>query len=110
MLSKDPNSVKALFRRAVARNHLGMEEEALVDLQKALILDPNNAPVKAEIAKSKKQIAAANKKDKGKYGNMFSKGVSLYDDKATPVVPDKTATVHSASSPSNPQVRGGSEY
>ena len=75
---------------------MGLPEEALEDLTSALVLDPENKAVKAEIAKAKKLIADANKKAKTVYGNFFSK-VSVYDDKAAPVVP--------GSDPNNPKVR-----
>jgi peptidylprolyl isomerase len=89
-LNKDPNNLKALYRRGLARNHLGLAEEALVDLTHALELDPENKPVKNEIAKAKKMILEAKKKTKAMYGNMFSK-ISVYDDKQAPVA----AIVHS---------------
>ncbi|CAE7362157.1 cyp41 [Symbiodinium microadriaticum] len=83
-LSKDPSNVKALYRRGVARNHLGLNEEALVDLEEALRIDPENKPVKLEIAKARKAIKDAKKKAKATYGNMFAK-ISMYDDKEAPV-------------------------
>jgi cyclophilin family peptidyl-prolyl cis-trans isomerase len=92
-LGKDPNNVKALYRRGLARNHLGLPEEALVDLNRALELDADNKPVKVEIVNAKKQIAEAKKKAKAAYGNMFSK-ISVYDDKALPLISD----------PNNPKV------
>jgi peptidylprolyl isomerase len=85
-LKKDPNNVKGLYRRGVARNHLGLSEEACEDLMKALEIDPDNKAVKIELAKAKKAIADAKKKTKAIYGNFFSK-VSVYDDKALPIVP-----------------------
>lgn len=45
-LNKDPNNLKALYRRGLARNHLGLAEEALSDLTHALSLDPENKSVK----------------------------------------------------------------
>lgn len=42
----DPQNVKALFRRGLARNHLGLPDEAIVDLSRALEVDPTNKPVK----------------------------------------------------------------
>lgn len=42
-LSKDPKNVKALYRRGVARIHIGSLEEALEDLNLALSLDPGSA-------------------------------------------------------------------
>lgn len=96
VLLKDPNNVKGLYRRGVARGHMGMSDEALIDLNHALSLDPTNKDVKAEIAKVKKDISDAKKKEKAAFGGFFSK-VNMYDDKAElPVVP--------GSSPDNPKV------
>jgi len=85
-LSKSPNNVKGLYRRGVARNHMGLAEEALVDLNAAYKLDATNKAVVMEIKKAKASIAAANKKAKAAYSGMFNKK-SLYDDKAAVVVP-----------------------
>lgn len=85
-LSKDSTNIKALYRRGLSRNHLGLYEEALEDLNMALTLDSENKPVKNEILKAKKHIADAKKKEKSIYGNLFSK-MSVYDDKELPVVP-----------------------
>lgn len=95
VLKKDPQNVKALYRRGLSRNHLGLSEEALVDLNAALSVDGGNVAVKQEIAKAKKAISEANKKTKSMYSNFFSK-VSVYDDKEAPVVP--------GSSQNNPKV------
>lgn len=86
VLKRDAQNVKALYRRGLARNHLGLSDEALVDLNEAQILDPENKSVKLEIAKAKKSIAEANKKTKAAFSNFFSK-VSMYDDKEAPVIP-----------------------
>lgn len=94
VLKKDPKNVKSLYRRGLARNHMGMSEEALEDLNAAVAIDPDNKPIAIEIAKAKKAIADAKKKAKQTYGNMFSK-ISVYDDKAV-LVP--------GSDPSNPKV------
>jgi peptidylprolyl isomerase len=89
-LNKDPSNVKALYRRGLAKNHMGSPEEALEDLKKALELDPANNPVKLEIQKAKKAIQDAKAKTKAAYSNVFSK-VSMYDDKPAPVVPGLSA-------------------
>ena len=86
VLKKEPNNIKALYRRGLSRVHLGLAEEALNDLTAALKHDPENKAVKVEIVKAKKLIAEANKKAKSVYGNMFSK-ISVYDDKEVPVIP-----------------------
>ena len=90
-LGKDPKNVKAIFRRASARNHLGLAEEALEDLKAAIAIDPENKPVIAEMKKAKASIASAKKKAKAAYSGMFGKGASIYDDKAAPVVPGLSA-------------------
>jgi len=89
-LEIEPENVKALYRRGVARNSLGLSEEALIDLNTALSLDADNKSVKVEIAKAKKNIANARKKEKATFGGFFSK-VSMYDDKELPVVPGSGA-------------------
>lgn len=85
VLKEDANNVKALYRRGVARNNLGLPDEALVDLKAALALDPTNANVKIELAKSRKSIADAKAKSKAAYSGMFSK-ISVYEDKAVPTM------------------------
>ena len=57
-----------------------------MDLNAAAKLDPENKPVRAEIATAKKLIAEGKKKDKALYGNIFNK-ISVYDDKAVPFIP-----------------------
>lgn len=94
-LGKSADNVKGLYRRAVARNHMGMHDEALVDLKQVIALDSGNKPAANEMAKAKNAIKTAAAKAKKAYGGMFSK-LSVYDDKATPVVPGL--------SPDNPKV------
>jgi len=45
----DPKNAKAYYRRGVAMNKLGDCENALIDLQKAADLDPNNPLIKEEL-------------------------------------------------------------
>ena len=85
VLKLEPDNVKALYRRGLARNHSGLADEALEDLNRALSKEPENKSVKLEIQKSKKMIIEAKKKAKAAYGSMFSK-ISVYDDKEAPVV------------------------
>lgn len=86
VLKRDPNNVKGLYRRAVARNHLGLCDEAHADLIHLLQLDPTNSAAKIELEKAKKKIQLSKEKSKKAYGNFFSK-LSVYDDKKGPVNP-----------------------
>lgn len=96
VLAQDPNNVKGLYRRGVARNHMGDPERALEDLLVAMEVDPTNNPVKMEIQKAKKMIQDAKAKAKAAYGNVFNK-LSVYDDKPKLVAAP-------GSSPDNPKV------
>ena len=84
-LSKGDN-VKGLYRRAVARNHMGLHDEALDDLKACLARDPENKPAQVEQVKAKKAIADARKKEKAAYGGMFGK-TDLYAEKPVVEVP-----------------------
>lgn len=64
VLKRDAYNVKALYRRGVARNQIGLADEALADLNLALTLDSENKAVMTELNKSKKLIADAKKKEK----------------------------------------------
>lgn len=90
VLKKDPKNIKALYRRGLSRNKLGLFEEAIEDLNSVILIDPTNNPAKLEIVKAKKSIIDAKKKEKAIYSNMFSK-VSVYDDKEDVVVPGLAA-------------------
>ncbi|CAM9540545.1 unnamed protein product, partial [Ectocarpus sp. 4 AP-2014] len=48
-LGKDPDNVKALYRRGVARRHTGMVDESKSDLMAAYKLDSNNKAVRKEL-------------------------------------------------------------
>jgi peptidylprolyl isomerase len=89
-LAKDPDNVKALYRRGLAKIHMGSPEEALEDLKRVLELDPTNNAAKAEAQKAKKAIQDAKAKTKAAFSNVFSK-VSMYDDKPAPIVPGLSA-------------------
>jgi len=87
VIEKEPANVKALYRRAVARGHLGLPDLGVEDLTLALEADPDNKPAKTEMAKLRKAIAQAKKKERAQFRGMFDK-VSFYDDKSAPVVPN----------------------
>ncbi|KAF9189448.1 RNA polymerase II-associated protein 3 [Haplosporangium sp. Z 767] len=54
-LQLDSRSVKALWRRGIARRSLGKVQEANVDFEAALKIDPANKAVKDELAKLQQQ-------------------------------------------------------
>jgi len=59
VLQKEPENVKALYRRSVGNINLQNYEVALQDLKKALIIDPDNSQVKRQISiinKRQKQL------------------------------------------------------
>jgi tetratricopeptide (TPR) repeat protein len=68
----DPNSSKALYRRAQA--HVGNKnwDAAKADLEAAEKVDPKNADVKAELAKVQKQIDARGTREKKMFSKMFA--------------------------------------
>jgi peptidylprolyl isomerase len=99
----DANNIKALYRRAVARNHLGNPEGAVQDLTHLLGLDAENAAAKTELAKAKKSIANAKLKEKAAYGNLFSK-ISVYDEKPVVTIPKSYSIGECIAFPSNPKV------
>jgi len=49
-------------------------------------VSPDNKSVKLEIAKAKKGVQEAKKKEKALFGNLFNK-VSIYEDKELPIAP-----------------------
>ncbi|OKL62237.1 Peptidyl-prolyl cis-trans isomerase D [Talaromyces atroroseus] len=70
--AKDADRAKAHFRRAVAEIGLKEEDDALKDLEAALKLAPNDAAISNEIARVKKIIAEAEKKQKAAARKFFS--------------------------------------
>ncbi|KAF2224157.1 putative peptidyl-prolyl cis-trans isomerase Cpr7 [Elsinoe ampelina] len=69
---KDADKAKALFRRAIARNALKNEEEALKDLEEAAKLAPNDTAIANEVAATKKRQVERQKKEKAAYSKFFS--------------------------------------
>lgn len=70
--AKDGDRAKAHYRRAVAEVGLKEEDDALKDLEAALKLSPNDAAISNEIARVKKIIADADKKQKEAARKFFS--------------------------------------
>jgi tetratricopeptide (TPR) repeat protein len=82
VLCIDRSNVKARYRRAIAHRKLGNYEDARHDLREALKQDPNNVPVRKELASIKKELETINEQQKKSLQKAFQRGGSLlYDDK-----------------------------
>ena len=72
-LKLDENCVKALFRRGSIYSKRTDFDRAQADFDKLLSVDPDNAPVKKELALLKKRVAKETAKSKKQFGGMFDK-------------------------------------
>lgn len=70
--AKDTDKAKAYFRRGQARVALRDLEQALKDYETAAKLAPEDAAIKAELAKTKKILHDSIKKEKDVYKKFFS--------------------------------------
>jgi len=68
----ETDKAKALYRLGVARGRLGKTEEALLNLEEAQKLSPNDPGISKEIATVKKRVAELKAKEKQMYSKMFS--------------------------------------
>uniref|UniRef100_A0A7S1XY78 peptidylprolyl isomerase n=1 Tax=Phaeomonas parva TaxID=124430 RepID=A0A7S1XY78_9STRA len=80
-LEKDPQNVKGLYRRGLARMHLGLNDEAKVDLMAAYNADNTNKDVRRALKALKEANAEAKRREKAAFGGFLST-TGLYDDKA----------------------------
>ena len=76
----DAARAKCLFRRGVARGHMGLLDEAKDDLQKAARLEPKNRAVRTELAKMKEQALTQKKAQQNSFKGAFEKA-NLFPDK-----------------------------
>lgn len=86
-------TAKALFRRGVARSHLGLVEDAKSDLLAAAKLAPKDRAIRGEYERVKTLAASQGKAQKGVFASAFDK-VDLFADKPT--------NVHAPSLENNP--------
>ncbi|KAH7649991.1 hypothetical protein FG379_001835 [Cryptosporidium bovis] len=80
ILKRDANSIKALYRRGLARMNFGMYEESREDFQSLLKLDPKNVDAQKQLRVVRQKIIKDNEKNKSGYSKMFHSG-GLYLDK-----------------------------
>eukprot|EP00339_Tiarina_fusa_P030012 CAMPEP_0117043850 /NCGR_PEP_ID=MMETSP0472-20121206/30445_1 /TAXON_ID=693140 ORGANISM="Tiarina fusus, Strain LIS" /NCGR_SAMPLE_ID=MMETSP0472 /ASSEMBLY_ACC=CAM_ASM_000603 /LENGTH=473 /DNA_ID=CAMNT_0004755461 /DNA_START=68 /DNA_END=1486 /DNA_ORIENTATION=+ len=85
--SEEKSNIKALYRRGLARIHLGLYKEAKVDLMDAYGIDKSNKEVRKALALLKEASANAKKKEKAAFGGMFGK-VDMYNDKKGVLMPN----------------------
>ena len=79
----DPTSAKALYRRGMALRKMGELDRSKADLTEVLRLDPSLfKDVKRELLALRKQEKEEKEKAKVQFGGAFSRGGSLYTDKA----------------------------
>ena len=84
-----PDSVKGLYRRGVARTHMGLLEEAREDLKQANTLDPKNKAVRSAWSDLRKKFSEQSKQQKKAFGGTFDKA-SLFKDKPSSMPPSTT--------------------
>jgi len=81
------SNIKALYRRGVARMHLGLYKEAKSDLMDAYKLDNTNKEVRKAIKQLKEESQKAKEKEKAAFGGLFGR-VDVYGDKKGPLIPN----------------------
>ena len=86
-IEQEMDNVKALYRRGLARMHLGLLKEAKEDLMNAYAVDNANKDIRKALAQLKKQMTDAKEKEKKAFGGLFNKQ-SLYNDKEGPLIPN----------------------
>lgn len=69
----EPNNIKALYRRGQCNVTVAEYDEALIDFQKVLELEPTNKAAQNQIQICKHKIKEAKDKEKRIYANMFTK-------------------------------------
>ncbi|KAM3570425.1 hypothetical protein VYU27_007503 [Nannochloropsis oceanica] len=67
-LKKEAGSAKALYRRGVARMHLGLLEEAREDLLSAAKADPQNKDIRVQLQAVKDKLKSMAAKEKATFG------------------------------------------
>ena len=80
-------NIKVLYRRGLAKMHIGELKDAKVNLMAAYAMDNKNKDVRKAIQELKTKNAEAKQKEKSAFGGIFGK-VSMYDDKEGVIVPN----------------------
>merc|ERR1719223_1465541 len=70
--AESTQNIKALYRRGVARLHLGLFKEAKADLMEAYKIDNANKEVRKALKQLKEAVVAAKKEGKGRlWGHVW---------------------------------------
>lgn len=80
-------NIKVVYRRGLAKMHIGELKAAKTDLMTAYGIDQKNKDVRKAIQLLKTKNAEAKAKEKAQFGGIFGKA-SIYDDKKGPLVPN----------------------
>lgn len=88
-LELDTKNVKAIFRRGQARVQTSEYEEAKVDFEEVLALEPDNKAAKNQVTICNQRIKQFNDKQKKLYAGMFTKFAEQDAKKAPKVVEAK---------------------
>lgn len=86
-ITAEKDNIKALYRRGLARIHLGFLEESKTDLMAAYKLDNANKDVRRALQQLKEAVAESKKKEKEAFGGFFGK-VDMYKEKTGPLIPN----------------------
>lgn len=87
--SETTSNIKALYRRGLARMHLGLYKEAKADLMDAYKIDNSNKDVRKAIKQLKEASQKAKNKEKAAFGGMFGRVEGgFYGDKKGPLIPN----------------------
>ena len=70
-LRMNPDHVKTLFRRGVAYANMHDDENALVDLSRALSLEPANKAIEVELRAVQQRLEAARRREQQAFKGMF---------------------------------------
>jgi len=88
VLKVEPNNLKALYRRGLARLNTGYLKDAKLDLMAAYQIDNKNKDIRGAIVKLKKALEDSKKREKAAFGGCFGKA-GMYDDKEGILTPNQ---------------------
>mmetsp|Transcript_83970 Transcript_83970/g.270501 ORF Transcript_83970/g.270501 Transcript_83970/m.270501 type:complete len:336 (-) Transcript_83970:34-1041(-) len=79
-LDIEPANSKAIYRRGLARMHLGLLVQARSDLAEAARREPLSAEVRSQLQECTRRLQASDQRERSTFGGMFGRG-SMYPEK-----------------------------